>query len=348
MPRRHLSVPEVAQLVTLVQEGYRYREVGDRLGISSSVVSRAYNRYLETAGYERRAGQGRHRVTTRRDDRAIVRRVRQEPFVPANVVAQNFPNRRQQQQQRGRPRNISRSTVGNRLREAGLRARNAARGPMLTPAHCRARLAYARQHVNWNMWQWSNVLFSDESRFCLYGNDRRPRVWRRQGERYAQNFIRPVAAYNGGSVMVWAGVSRSSRTPLVIVRENLNARRYIDQILRPFVLPRRQNTRGFIFMQDNARPHTANITRQFFQRHDITLLRHPAMSPDLNPIEHVWDVLGRRLRENYPNLNNLAALERALIATWRRIPQSMIRNCISNMRARLQAVIRSRGGNTRY
>ncbi|KAK0072053.1 hypothetical protein PV326_000509, partial [Microctonus aethiopoides] len=64
-------------------------------------------RYLETAEYERRAGQGRHRETTPRDDRLIVRRVRQKPFVPANIVAVNFPNRRQQQQPRQRPGNIA-------------------------------------------------------------------------------------------------------------------------------------------------------------------------------------------------------------------------------------------------
>lgn len=220
---------------------------------------------------------------------------------------------------------------------------------MLSAAHRRARLAYAHRHSAWTMRQWNDVLFSDESRFCLYGNDRRPQVWRRQGERFLQNFTRPVAAYNGGSVMVWAGVSRFRRTPLVIVRENLNARRYIDQILRPFVLPEQQrNPRRFVFMQDNARPHTANITRRFFERNNITLLPHPAMSPDLNPIEHVWDIMGRRLRQDYPNLRNLAAVEEALNEIWRRIPQQMIRNCISNMPQRLRAVIRSRGGNTRY
>lgn len=151
-PRRHLSAPEVAQLVTLVQEGYSYRQVGDRLGVSSSVVSRAYNRYLDTNRFERRPGQGRHRVTTRQDDRAIIRHALREPFAPANIIAQNFPNRHHQQQrqrrQGGRPGNISRSTVRNRLRETGLRARNAARGPMLNAAHRRARLQYARDHVN--------------------------------------------------------------------------------------------------------------------------------------------------------------------------------------------------------
>lgn len=117
--------------------------------------------------------------------------------------------------------------------------------------------------------------------------------------------------------MIWAGVSPFGRTPLVIVRQNLNARRYINQILRPFVLPEQQrNPRMFTFRQDNARPPTANITRRFFERNNTTLLRHPAMSPDLNPIEHVWDIMGRRLRQNNPNLRNLVALERVFIEIW--------------------------------
>ena len=95
MPRRHLSAPEVALLVTLVQEGYRYWQVGERLGVSASVVYRAYNRFRETNAYERRAGQDRHRATTRRDDRAIIRQANQDTLAPANVIVRNFPNRQQ-------------------------------------------------------------------------------------------------------------------------------------------------------------------------------------------------------------------------------------------------------------
>lgn len=353
MVRRHLSEPEVARLITLLDEGNSQRDVAIRMGVSQSVVSRAYARYRETNEYNRRSGQGRHRVTTVRDDRAIVRQVRREPFLNANSVARNFPNRVQLQQQRQRQRQrqqvrmISSRTVINRLRETGLNARHPNRVPMLTMRHRRARLAYANAHRAWTFRQWGNVLFTDESRFALHGSDRRPLVWRRRGERFRQNFVRPIVAYGGGSVMVWGGVSRDWRTPLVIVRENLTAQRYIDQILRPIVLRRRQHQRAFILMQDNARPHTANITRRFFERHDITLLRHPPMSPDLNPIEHVWDIMGRRLRREYPNLQNLAALERALLQIWNTIPQPQIARCI-NMAERLAAVIENRGGNTRY
>lgn len=346
MPRRHLSDVEVARLVTLIEGGNTYRDVGGRLGISASIVSRAYARYRETGGHHRRPGQGRHRETTARDDREIIRHVRRDPFAHANVVAQNF-RRRRQQGRHALGQNISYRTVINRLHESGLRARHPVRVPMLTARHRRARLDYANQHRRWTLRQWRNVLFSDESRFCLHGNDRRPQVWRRRGERFRQIFTYPVTAFNGGSVMVWGGISRTWRTPLVIVRENLNARRYINQILRPIVLPRRQRSRLFIFMQDNARPHTANVTRRFFERHDITVLRHPAMSPDLNPIEHVWDIMGRRLRREYPNIPNLASLEHALQHVWNTIPQPQISRCI-NMAERLTAVIENKGGSTQY
>lgn len=202
MVRRHLLEVEVARLVTNIDEGYTQRAVAIRMGVSQSVVSRAYTRYQETNQYRRRPGQGRHRVTNARDDRAIVREVRGQPFVNANIVAGNFPNRRQQQQRRRHQvRNICSRTVINRLRETGLHARHPNRVPLLTARHRRARLAYANDHRNWNLRQWTNVLFTDESRFNLYGNDRRSLVWRRRGERFRQNFVRPVVAYGGGSVM---------------------------------------------------------------------------------------------------------------------------------------------------
>ncbi|KYN12105.1 hypothetical protein ALC57_15741, partial [Trachymyrmex cornetzi] len=80
----------------------------------------------------------------------------------------------------------------------------------------------------------------------------------------------------------------------------------------------------------------------------ITLL-HPPVNPDLNPIEHIWDILERRVCENYPNIADLreGSLIRALTRTWQRIPQIALRRCI-NMRNRLRAVILNRGGNTRY
>lgn len=81
------------------------------------------------------------------------------------------------------------------------------------------------------------VLFTDESRFCIFGNDRRVRVLRRLGERYLENCNRPVRAFHGGSVMIWAEIRRFSRTPLIVIPPPaLTSRRYVHEILQPYVL----------------------------------------------------------------------------------------------------------------
>lgn len=107
----------------------------------------------------------------------------------------------------------------------------------------------------------------------------------------------PIQSYNGGSVMIWGCISMRRQTDIVILpHPAMTSVCYVNDVLRPHILPLRQLHRNFVFMQDNARPHTTNITWRFFDRHDIQLLPHPANSPNLNPIEHIWDKIERRLR----------------------------------------------------
>ena len=100
------------------------------------------------------------------------------------------------------------------------------------------------------------VTFSDESRFCLRHIDGWLRVWRRNGERHPEVNVQPRHAYNGGSVMVWAGVTADRRTDLVVVPGILTGQGYIDEFLRPRVVPflRPMGNNG-IFQDDNARLH---------------------------------------------------------------------------------------------
>lgn len=196
MPRQ-LTEMQAIQIVTLLQEGNSQRYVARRLSVSQSVISRTWSRYRETNDFQRRQGQGRRRVTDQRTDRAIVRFVVDNPVVTARQVRDQF---------REVYGNLSMSTIGRRLKNTGLQSRQRAPAPALTLNHRRARLRYARTHVGWSPRQWNRVLFTDESRFYLYGNDRRVRIWRRE-ERYQQRHMVPVRAFHGGSVMVWAGIS---------------------------------------------------------------------------------------------------------------------------------------------
>lgn len=88
---------------------------------------------------------------------------------------------------------------------------------MLNIGHRRARLEYARAHVNWTVAPWQNVLFTDDTRFSLFGSDARIRDWRRLGHWYDRNCVAPVRTFNGGSVIVWGGITANRRTDFVVL-----------------------------------------------------------------------------------------------------------------------------------
>ncbi|GFX06328.1 transposable element Tcb2 transposase [Trichonephila clavipes] len=87
----------------------------------------------------------------------------------------------------------------------------------------------------------------------------------------------------------------------------------------------------FLFMEDNSRPHRANIVDECLQSEDITRIDCPAYSPDLNPIEHVWDMLGRRIAARQTPPTCLPELRRTLLDEWCNIPQDQIDNLIFSM-----------------
>ena len=83
-------------------------------------------------------------------------------------------------------------------------------------------------------------------------------------------------------------------------------------------------SRRIILQQDNARPLTARIVRAFLVEEDVTLLPWPAVSPDLSPIEHVWDEMERRVRAQPQQPENLDELRRALLTVWQHIPKTLV------------------------
>ncbi|GFU64056.1 HTH_Tnp_Tc3_2 domain-containing protein [Trichonephila clavipes] len=156
-----------------------------------------------------------------------------------------------------RRRGAIRETIRRRLTEVGLRSRRPLRRLPLTPHHRQCRLDFCRPRAAWSVTDWRRVIFSDESRFSLSDDDHRTRVWRRTGLRSDPAFIveRHTAISQG--VTVWEQFLKDTRSSLVVLQGTLTARRYVDDILTPIVLPMLSSRPGAIYQQDNARPHTA-------------------------------------------------------------------------------------------
>ncbi|CAG9093945.1 unnamed protein product [Plutella xylostella] len=328
---------EAAQVVALLQQGLSQRAVAAQLHLSQSAVSRVYRRFQETGAFNRRPRTGRHRCTSERDDRFIVSTsLRNRHLTGVDV---------QQELRRVRQVAVSEWTVRRRLKEANLTPKRPASGPKLTAGHRQARLQFAREHLDWSIAQWRSVLFTDECRVCLHGSDRRGRVYRRPGERFAQCCFAETVAYGGGSCMMWAGISLEGKTALVFVPGGgrgggLTADRYITDILLGHVVPYAEFVgEDFVLMHDNARCHTARVSRQFLREKELRTMDWPALSPDLNPIEHLWDELKRRVRARNPVPASVDELKTALLEEWDGIPQETVKKLIRSMRNRLQAVL---------
>ncbi|CAG9113972.1 unnamed protein product [Plutella xylostella] len=326
---------EAAQVVALLQQGLSQRAVAAQLHLSQSAVSRVYRRFQETGAFNRRPRTGRHRCTSERDDRFIVSTsLRNRHLTGVDV---------QQELRRVRQVAVSEWTVRRRLKEANLTPKRPASGPKLTAGHRQARLQFAREHLDWSIAQWRSVLFTDECRVCLHGSDRRGRVYRRPGERFAQCCFAETVAYGGGSCMMWAGISLEGKTALVFVPGGgrgggLTADRYITDILLGHVVPYAEFVgEDFVLMHDNARCHTARVSRQFLREKELRTMDWPALSPDLNPIEHLWDELKRRVRARNPVPASVDELKTALLEEWDGIPQETVKKLIRSMRNRLQA-----------
>ena len=341
MPRQYLTNQQKWQAIGKIQGGISISRTARDMQKSKSVISRLWNLFRQTGEVKMRPGRGGRPKTTAREDRHIRLLALRDRFKSSSKINRDFRFFTRVR--------ISDRTVRNRLKSAGLQSRRPVVGVNMTRQHKRLRLAWARRHGVRQLRHWRYTMFSDESRFNLDFADGRKRVWRRCHERFLPCTVRQHDRYGGGSVMVWGGITYDGRTDLLRVEGRLTGVCYSDEVLRPIVVPfQRRVGRNFEFQQDNARPHTARVSMDFLQHHNVTVLPWPAKSPDLSPIEHLWDVIGRRVRDRRVQPQTLDALFLTLQEEWRTVPRAVIRKLIQSIPRRCQAVIRKHGGHTRY
>ncbi|GFU52594.1 transposable element Tcb2 transposase [Trichonephila clavipes] len=285
---------------------------------------------------------GRVRSTTPAEDRYIVLSAKRNRRTTAQQVGNQFLAASGKQ--------ISRKTVARRLRGGGLYARRPVVCVPLTKQHLTARLQWCREHHNWTEQDWACVLFSDESRFSLSSECRRQLIWRESGTAYHLENIQEKDRYPTCSIMVWAGIMINGRTRLhVVANGTMTGQRYIDEVLLPHVrLFRGAVGDKFVFMDDNATCHRTLAVQDCLDSEGIQRLVWPARSPDLNPIENVWDALGRQVAgRNYPPTNK-NTLIRALTEEWDKLIQQLLDNVVQSMVRCVECCITIHGGHIPY
>jgi len=335
--RRETTQFERGRIVGLLEGGLSQAEVSRRVGRSRHAVQAAWNRWLETNSNVNLPRSGRPPSTSARDDRVMINAVRGERFMPYRVIAANLPFR------------MSRQTLNRRVVLLGFRSRRPLLRIPLSPANRAARLLWCTERRNTDAAYWNTVVFSDESRFNLDFNDGRVRVHRRVSERYMEACIIEHDRYGGGGIMVWGAICANDRSRLVFVDGIMTATRYIEEVLVPEAIPFVLSRPGLIFMHDNARPHSAFNTQYQLEEAGVEMLPWPARSPDLNPIEHVWDIMGRRVSSAYPfPPATLHQLRQRLQEQWDAMTVEEVNHLILSMPDRVNECAAKNGGHTHY
>ncbi|GFW04162.1 transposable element Tcb2 transposase [Trichonephila clavipes] len=335
--RRHLDSFTRGRIIGKLEEGRSVTSVAAEFGIAHSIVSRLWRQFQTTGTAIRGFSSGRPRGITPANDRYIVLQARRNRRLTAGEIARHTT------QATGRP--ISRFTVARRLHGGGLFVRRPVRCVHLTPAHRRRRSLWCREHRNWRDNEWGRVLFTDESRFSLSRDSHRILIWRERGSRNHPSNIIERDRYGGRDVLVWGGIMLGSRTDLHIFDAgSVNGTRYCNEILLPYVrLFRGAMGLQFLFMDDNAPCHRTVAAEQLLKSEDIERMNWPARSPDFNPIEHIWDFLGRRLAARTLPPVTIRELRLAMQDEWAAMPQQLIDTLILSMGRRCETCLAVRG-----
>ncbi len=241
---------------------------------------------------------------------------------------------------------ISRDTIRRTLQRNGMHGCRPRKKPLLKPRHKKARLEFARAHADKDEDYWDSILWSDETKINVFGTDGFKTVWRRKGEEYKKKCMVPTVKHGGGSVLMWGCMSAAGVGELHFIDGIMNSQMYCS-ILKEKMLPSlRALGRRALFQHDNDPKHTSKATVGFLKKNRVKVIQWPSMSPDLNPIEHLWGILKRQVEHHSPS--SIQSLKEVILEEWKKIDLAKCCQLVHSMPRRLGAVIKNHGGHTKY
>jgi transposase len=302
---------------------------------------------------ERQSGSGRPRETTPSDDRFLLIQCKKNRKRTAVDLNREIKNKD------GTPK-VSVWTTRRTLVEGGFPARKALKKPFLTKPQRKARLRWAKAHKDWTAEQWSKVLWSDESSFTLFPRSGNVYVRRQPGEELRDDCIAPTVKKGGGKINVWGCFHASGVGILKRIEGIMDGSKY-HTILTHSAMPEmkkltNENPTNVIstFQHDNDPKHTAKRNKRYLERKQkegkikFEVLPWPSQSPDLNPIENLWNKLKDALRDRPDRPSNLDQLFEFVKQEWQKLPRNYLLKLVQSLPKRIKEVIKSGGGPTHY
>jgi hypothetical protein len=243
---------------------------------------------------------------------------------------------------------VSASTVRRALEDQGLVSFVKPKKPHLRPQNVKARLKWAKAHINWTLDDWKRVIWSDETKINRFGSDGQHYGWKRSNDGLRPKDVKQVVKHGGGKpIMIWGCITYEGAGYMTRIEDIMDQYLY-KRILQEELVQTFQwydlNQDTVIFQHDNDPKHTAISVRQYLNEQPFTVMEWPAQSPDLNPIENIWSIVKIKLFRNYstPPKGVLDLWDRVQ-TVWNELTIEECRNVIDTMPKRCSDVIRAKG-----
>lgn len=334
--------PEEKRIIyNMFTDGKKPSKIAETLRRSRKLVYNVINSIETNKNFitDSKKKEPRVKKTTDAVDKAIVRKSKKDPFASSRDIVNEINAEFNL--------NLSDRLVRRRLNDAQLFGRSSRKKPLLSKKNIAKRLVFARTHRSRDLPFWKKILWSDETKVNRMGPDGRVIVHRPKRQALNPRYTQKTVKHGGGSIMVWGSFSWYGVGPIVKINGKMDRHQYLNILqneMEPYAFEHMPIS--FTFMQDNDPKHTSKIVKDWFAEERIPILDWPAQSPDLNPIENLWNELKRKIaQKKHKNLDDLWT---EIQNEWYSIPKERCQNLIKSMPRRCQAVIENRGFSTKY
>ncbi|GFT24390.1 transposable element Tc1 transposase [Trichonephila clavipes] len=256
-------------------------------------------------------------------ERRVIHQVKIDPKISAPKIAASTSNTL--------GRSVSAETVRRVLRKAGYNGRVARKKPLIGKRNRVKRLKFVKEHILKPQQFWNEVIFSDESKFNIFGSDGRRMVSRKPNTSHHPKHTIPTVKHGGGSLMFWGCMATSGVGKLVFIDGIIHKMAYLNILQNNLKESADKLGLGsnFIFQQDNDPKHTAFVVEEGLLYHCWNQLNILPQSPDLNVIDPLWSHLERSVQKH--QITSKEQLKTVLQEEWLNIAPETTRHLVEPM-----------------
>jgi transposase len=329
-----------AQVTYLLRSRKSSRQISKLLDVGKSTVSRIHQKQEQSLP---KPSAGRPKMLSRQDRHKIVMAIKTGRCKTAVEVQKEFKT--------SFDINLTSQTIRGVLKDAGLVAKKKVKKPKLTKKHIKQCLDFAKKYKDWTVADWKKVLWSDETKINRYMSDGIKYCWINPEEGLSEKQIIETVKFGGGNIMVWGCMVWDGPGYISKIDGNMDKGLYVeilDECVKDTLNWYKINEKTFYFQHDNDPKHAAKSTKEYLATKGWRILDWPAQSPDLNPIEHLWQHLKSELSKLPRASRDEDELWNEVSRLYYAIPKEVCQNLIKSMPDRIKAVLKAKGRHTRY